>query len=240
MPWRPKRNAPSSPMSAATRSGTSGPAPASVSRRAWRRTVSARIAASQRSGTSARAGSGAPRDSMASAPAVMCDMASSARRRAQGIVASRSCAWLSTLACNASAQTTTSERAGAPSSSARARASSVTVRARAAIAASRPAHCPGERGLLLTAVATASSASFRRCRVIERARWLPVAARTDSRTSSAASPIPASAAGPSTGPAIMSRHACPSAIRWPARLPLSTDDTYFGSSGRQSFVSYQL
>ena len=32
----------------------------------------------------------------------------------------------------------------------------------------------------------------------------------------------------------------PSAIRWPARLPLSTEETYFGSSARRSLVSYQL
>ena len=37
-----------------------------------------------------------------------------------------------------------------------------------------------------------------------------------------------------------SRHALASAIRCPARLPLSTEETYCGSSGRRSRVSYQL
>ena len=36
------------------------------------------------------------------------------------------------------------------------------------------------------------------------------------------------------------RQADPSAIRCPARFPLSTDEMYFGSSGRRSCVSYQL
>ena len=46
--------------------------------------------------------------------------------------------------------------------------------------------------------------------------------------------------GRHAGAAIICRQACPSAIRCPARLPLSTDETYFGSSGRRSCVSYQL
>ena len=36
-----------------------------------------------------------------------------------------------------------------------------------------------------------------------------------------------------SGRSTISRQACASAMRWPARLPLSTDETYFGSSGRQ-------
>ena len=35
-------------------------------------------------------------------------------------------------------------------------------------------------------------------------------------------------------------HADPSAIKCPARFPLSTEDTYLGSSGRSVCVSYQL
>ena len=45
---------------------------------------------------------------------------------------------------------------------------------------------------------------------------------------------------PTIGRSIISRQAFPSAIRCPARFPLSTEETYFGSSGRRSRVSYQL
>ncbi len=34
--------------------------------------------------------------------------------------------------------------------------------------------------------------------------------------------------------------ACFTAIRWPARLPLSTVEMYCGKSGSSVFVSYQL
>ena len=42
------------------------------------------------------------------------------------------------------------------------------------------------------------------------------------------------------GPADAYRHALASAIRWPARLPLSTVDTYCGSSVSSPRKSYQL
>ena len=34
--------------------------------------------------------------------------------------------------------------------------------------------------------------------------------------------------------------ASPSAMRWPARLPLSTEEIYLGLNARRSVVSYQL
>ena len=55
-----------------------------------------------------------------------------------------------------------------------------------------------------------------------------------------ASPIPASAAAIGSGWSIISRHAFDRVRRWPARLPLSTDETYAGSSRSRSRVSYQL
>ena len=61
-----------------------------------------------------------------------------------------------------------------------------------------------------------------------------------SRASAIASPMPASAAATGSGWSIIWRQALDSASRWPARLPLSTDDTYSGSSRRRSRVSYQL
>ena len=51
------------------------------------------------------------------------------------------------------------------------------------------------------------------------------------RASASASPIPASAAATGSGWSIIWRQALASASRWPARLPLSTDETYAGSSG---------
>ena len=52
--------------------------------------------------------------------------------------------------------------------------------------------------------------------------------------------IPAKDSSGVSGGSIQPRHAFASAIRCPARLPLSTVDTYRGSRGRRSRVSYQL
>ncbi len=52
--------------------------------------------------------------------------------------------------------------------------------------------------------------------------------------------MPSSADPTGSGLSRISRHALPTAINAPARFPLSTDDTYLGSSVRASFVSYQL
>ena len=54
------------------------------------------------------------------------------------------------------------------------------------------------------------------------------------------SPTAANAPGRGAGSAIASSQALARAMRWPARLPLSTVETYCGSSGRRSVVSYQL
>ena len=51
----------------------------------------------------------------------------------------------------------------------------------------------------------------------------------------------AAVAAPSrSGSSIISRQALDTASRWPARLPLSTVDTYSGSSRCSVSVSYQL
>ncbi len=64
--------------------------------------------------------------------------------------------------------------------------------------------------------------------------------RASSRTRSTASATPWKRCCSVMAEVRHSRHALASAIRCPARFPLSTEDTYCGSSGRRSRVSYQL
>ena len=68
----------------------------------------------------------------------------------------------------------------------------------------------------------------------------PAVPRASSNTTSSVSPSPAKTAGRKIrSPAIPFRPAA-SVSRWPARLPLSTVETYSGRSGSSVRVSYQL
>ena len=152
----------------------------------------------------------------------------------------RSRTWLCTARRVASAQATSSLSEPSPRSAVSAAATSASVPACAARSARRAAHAPDVAGRTSPAPSGSSkaSSSCRRVSVwLRRSLPIPPAA---SRARASASPIPASAAATGSGSSIMSRHAFDSVMRWPARLPLSTDETYAGSSRWRSRVSYQL
>jgi hypothetical protein len=69
---------------------------------------------------------------------------------------------------------------------------------------------------------------------------LPGADATTPSRRSIESRSPSHASMRRTGPAATSSHPCFNAMRHPAKLPLSTVDTYRGRSGCRFFVSYQL
>ena len=152
----------------------------------------------------------------------------------RGWSSARSRAWLLTASRAASAQVTSSPSASSPRSAVRAAATSDSVRACADSSprASRPglgrrrddgAGAGGQlEGLVEVPPGERLASAGRR-----RSRRRP---RGSGRS---ASPIPASAAATGSGWSIIWRQALDSASRWPARLPLSTDDTYAGSSAVQ-------
>ncbi len=79
-----------------------------------------------------------------------------------------------------------------------------------------------------------SSSLSSRCRLTVWVCRSFVRLRSDSRVSISASAIPAVHAEFTKGRLLISLHALPTAIRCPARFPLSTEEMYFGSSGRRS------
>jgi hypothetical protein len=194
-------------ISASMRSMASRCPPPPIITRVARSATSSTIAASQRSGVSARFGRPPARDSIAGNPDTRVAIAFSASSRDQGMIVSRSRAWLVADARIASAQTRTPVGALSPSSSIRARAVAVTVRASVSISASRRVHSGGVWGASLTASRTSSSAAARRCRVAGRLRRGWSRMPSGSRTSNRASSIPVSASAPSNGRSIMPRQA---------------------------------
>ena len=120
------------------------------------------------------------------------------------------------------------------------RASSSSVCALCARSLNRRASPDGVDGGWRSAPATASMAfPNAACSAFNGLRspgWICAASRTSARLSSS----PAAQSRFTIGPAALSRQALARAIRCPARLPLSTDETYFGSSARKSCVAYQL
>ena len=61
-----------------------------------------------------------------------------------------------------------------------------------------------------------------------------------SATTCSVTPMPSRVRGPAIGWSASAARPGASVSRWPARLPLSTDDTYIGCSGTSETVSYQL
>ena len=101
--------------------------------------------------------------------------------------------------------------------------------------------CPRRpRPACRTPAASAASVSSSWCQVTVCVRRPSRSWSVASRARSSASAMPARRCAAVGGRTVHSRQALASAIRWPARFPLSTVETYCGSSGRRSRVSYQL
>ena len=100
--------------------------------------------------------------------------------------------------------------------------------------------CPRSGPADRTPAASAASVSSSCCHVTVWVRRPSRNWSVASRARSSASAMPARRCAAVGARTVHSRQALASAIRWPARFPLSTVETYGGSSGRRSRVSYQL
>src|SRR6185437_3118068 len=143
--------------------------------------------------------------------------------------------WLAMQALSTPDHAPNSEAAASPCCAASAAVQAATAAARRLSSSQRS----GDGAVASAAVKACSAAERLRC---PREWGAPEYTKRPwaARSSRAASAKPARGAGSSRGRCLSSRQACASASKCPARLPLSTAETYRGASGRRVAVSYQL
>ena len=211
--------------------------PGTLFSRRPRNAESSRRAASSRSGASASLGTALRNGSITihsgawsrrswAMPAICFES-----KRAHGISISASSAWLSTETLSAADQMLNSDSGESPSSCTRAWVMSATVWAWALHCRKRVAHSmpsTGTESSEATIVSMALLSCFRVTMCVRGVSAIPASASRNNRIGSS---IPARSSGPRDDSSISSRQLFPRASKCPARFPLSTEETYLGSSG---------